>query len=109
MNNMFLPHKDNDKIWQTQGSTKNLAIMLFDFNDEILDIEGYNITNVTVPYPMKLLVPRNSGLYETFVLVAPRSSEDLNGGFFITYINNSADLFVTTGVCTGEGCLKCSP
>ena len=36
--------------------------MWMDFNDDILDIEGYAFANLPSPYPMKLFVPRTADL-----------------------------------------------
>ena len=62
-----------------------------DFEDDILDIEGYALGNLPFSnYPQKLFVPRlgnASSTIQTFVFVSPRSNAviDQNGGFFVTY------------------------
>jgi hypothetical protein len=62
-----------------------------DFEDDILDIEGYDLNNIPmVNYPQKLFVPRlgnASSTMQAFVLISPRSNAavDQNGGFFVTY------------------------
>lgn len=33
IDNEFLPHKDNDKMWGTQNSVSNLALIWMNFND----------------------------------------------------------------------------
>jgi hypothetical protein len=40
INGPFLPHRDNDKQWQTLGNGTNLALIHIDFEDLILDIES---------------------------------------------------------------------
>lgn len=61
-----------------------------DFEDDILDIEGFAFGSAPSPYPMKLFVPRIAGGVQSFVFVAPRTNEliDNNGGFMITYPSN---------------------
>jgi len=38
----LLPHKDVDKTWSTLNDKSNLAIIFIDFEDSILEIEGYD-------------------------------------------------------------------
>ncbi len=62
-----------------------------DFDDDILDIEAYDISKLRFPnYPQKLFVPRlgnSSSTIQSFVLISPRSNAEIdqNGGFYVTY------------------------
>jgi len=66
-----------------------------DFEDDILDIEGYALGNLPFTnYPQKLFVPKMgkaSQMLQAFVFISPRSNAaiDQNGGFFSTYFNDS--------------------
>lgn len=52
MNDQLLPHKFNDRIWQTQNGKPNVAVIWMDFEDDILDIEGYDLEKLPFPnYP----------------------------------------------------------
>lgn len=88
----MLPHKFNDRIWQTENSSPNIAIIWMDFEDDILDIEGYDLGDIPFTnYPQKLFVPRlgnASSTLQTFVFISPRSNADIdqNGGFYVTYL-----------------------
>jgi len=68
---------------------------MMDFDDDILDIEGFSLNNLPSPYPKKLIVARKNPHLLTFVLVAPRSNMEIdkNGGVFITYFQDSTKLF----------------
>jgi len=53
-----------------------------DFDDDILDIEGYDLDTLKFPnYPQKLFVPRlgnASSTLQSFVFVSPRSNADID-------------------------------
>jgi hypothetical protein len=89
--NPFLPHRDGDKQWRTQNTKENIVIILFDFNDRILEIEGYDNTLSTAvkPYPTKILVTRNpntQALQYAFASHRSNAIVDKRGGVFFTYL-----------------------
>ncbi|CDW88139.1 neurohypophysial n-terminal domain containing protein [Stylonychia lemnae] len=110
IDDQFMPHKDNDKMWGTQNSQANLALIWMDFNDQIIDIESASFNNLPSPYPQKILVPRTIETTQSFVFVAPRTNDpiDIKGGFMITYYNDSNQVFSQSIGC-GSTCSKCSP
>lgn len=53
-----------NKEWAVQNGKPNLAIILIDFTDQILQIEGYDITltSTPYPYPVRFFLARYSGV-----------------------------------------------
>ena len=87
----FLPHRDSDKQWKTQNSKENIAIIIFDFDDQILEVEAYDrsLSTTVNPYPTRMFVNRVPGtVKERYTLISHRSNKqvDKKGGLFITYL-----------------------
>lgn len=38
-----MPHRFNDKIWQTENGNPSVSLVWMDFEDNILNIEGYDL------------------------------------------------------------------
>jgi hypothetical protein len=80
MNDQMLPHKFNDRVWASHQNSANVALIWMDFEDDILDIEGYAISSMNFTnYPQKLFVPRlgnASSTMQSFVLISPRSNAE---------------------------------
>ena len=86
-----MPHRFNDKIWQTQNGNPSVSLVWMDFEDNILNIEGYDLGTLSFSnYPEKFFVPRlgnSSSTMQSFVFISPRSNDPVDqwGGYFVTY------------------------
>lgn len=72
-----------------------------DFDDDILDIEGFDFSVGLSPYPMKAFVPRVSSNTLSYVFIAPRTNDliDRKGGMQITYFTAPNAAFSTILAC----------
>lgn len=67
INGPFLPHRDGDKQWKIIGDVTNLAMILIDWEDMILDIEAVDALNplsttYVNPYPTKFFLVRTTNV-----------------------------------------------
>eukprot|EP00347_Sterkiella_histriomuscorum_P007679 403347989 len=113
INNPFLPHRDADKQWKTQNSKQNLAVILFDFEDQIVDVESYDMTLASAinPYPIRMFVTRvPNTIKQRYTFISHRSNlaVDKKGGLFITYFNDYDLVYGLNIGCGVSNCAKCS-
>lgn len=115
INGPFLPHRDGDKQWKIIGNVTNLAMILIDWDDLILDIEAVDALNplsatYVNPYPTKFFLVRTTNVQQRFIFVTHRTNEvvDRKGGIYITYYNDPSAAFILATGCSGIGCSKCS-
>lgn len=108
----FLPHPDPTKIWQTNGGAgkTNFAMLLVrDSDSQLIDIEGYDISTMTGPYPKRFSLQLSTGTRE-FIFYSPRSDTDIAGLYF-TKFTDSSKVFINDvgGFCTDTtNCDRCN-
>jgi hypothetical protein len=108
----FLPHPDSTKIWQTNGGAgkTNFAMLLVrDSDSQLIDIEGYDISTMTDPYPKRFTLQISTGTRE-FIFYSPRSNTDIAGLYF-TKFTDSSKVFINdaAGFCTDTtNCDRCN-
>ena len=110
----FLPHAGG-KIYQTQNSTDNLAMILMKFaatadaENTIVEIEGYDINAIVPsPYP-KRMFPYVINDYQSGWLLMSTRSDTSSSGVYFTIFNNATALFVKGQIfCANSACNSCN-
>jgi hypothetical protein len=100
--------KDNDSAdsFSTQNGNSNFAILMMDYETNIIEIESYDSSdptnNLGAAYPKKLVVGRHNKNGPLFAFISTRDNGDNNqgGGVYITQPASQAAL-LTTGSSVG--------
>ena len=58
INDDFRPHRDNSYEWATERDRANLVLMWLNFDNEIINIEGYDVELLEEPHPRKFMLNR---------------------------------------------------
>ena len=108
----FSPHPTGGSIWQTYGGAGlvNFAMLLVrDSDSQLIDIEGFDISTMTDPYPKRFSLQISTGTRE-FIFYSPRSNVDM-AGLYITKFTDSSKVFINDvgGFCTDSvNCDRCN-
>ena len=86
MGHNLLPHRDGDKAWGGQNGKSSWVLAWLDFNDKILEMEGYAFDEMVDPFPTKFFIARTDDHNQTYVFASHRSNDivDHKGGIFLT-------------------------
>ena len=94
--------------FSTQNSRSNFAILMLDHLADILEIESYDLSVITLgaSAPQRLVVGRRNKHAPLFGFISTRDNKDSNqgGGIYITQPSNQLALFAThttLATCTG--------
>ena len=90
-----------------------MAVILFDFEDKIVDVESYDMTLASAinPYPIRMFVTRvPNTIKQRYTFISHRSNlaVDKKGGLFITYFNDYDLVYGLNVGCAVSNCAKCS-
>ena len=99
----FLPNPVTGSIWQANGGAgkSNFAMLLVrDSDNQLIDIEGYDLSTMPDPYPKRFSLTLGTGSL-IFIMYSPKSNADTIGLYF-TKFTDSTKIFINdvVGFCT---------